>query len=185
MIKETVRDAAARMEKSLDHLHEEFTHLRTGRATTSMLDGVKVDYYGTPTPISQVASLNVPDPTMIVVQPWEASMVGPIEKAIMSADLGFNPTNDGKVVRVPIPVLTEERRKEISKKAHALAEEARTAIRQIRRDANDSLKKALKDGDLSEDEEHRALDEVQKVTDEWVGKVDEALEHKEKELMEV
>lgn len=185
MIKELMRETEQRMEKSVDHLHEEFTHLRTGRATTGMLDGVTVDYYGTPTPISQVASLNVPDPSLIVVQPWEQSMVGAIEKAIMSADLGFNPSNDGKVVRVPIPPLTEERRKEISKKAHALAEEARTAVRQIRRDANDELKKALKEGDLSEDEEHRALDEVQKLTDKWVGKIDESLQHKEKELMEV
>ena len=184
-ISEILNDSEQRMEKALDFLHEEFKHLRTGRASTAMLDGITVDYYGTPTPLNQVASLNVPEPTMIMVQPWEASLVSAIEKAILNADLGFNPSNDGKVVRVPIPALSEERRREISKKAHQMAEETRTAIRQVRRDANDRLKKLQKDHEISEDEEKRAHDSVQKQTDLWVKNVDESLEKKEKEIMEV
>lgn len=184
-IDEILKDSEHRMEKAVDHLHEEFRHLRTGRASTAMLDGITVDYYGTPTPLNQVASMTVPEPTMIVIQPWETSMVGAIEKAIMNAGLGFNPTNDGKIVRVPIPALSEERRKEISRKAHQLSEESRTAIRQVRRDANDKLKKLQKDHEISEDDEKRAHDAVQKQTDLWVGKVDESLARKESEIMEV
>ncbi len=173
------------MHGALDALHAEFKQLRTGRASLSMLDGIVVSYYGTDTPLNQVASLSVPEPNLIVAQPWDKSMMAPIEKAIRSADLGFNPANDGKVVRVPVPPLTEERRKDLVKKAHHMAEEARTAIRQVRRDGNEKLKKLLKDHGISEDDEKRGLDEIQKLTDKFVDEVGAALKHKELEIMEV
>jgi ribosome recycling factor len=185
MIKEILKDADRRMKGAIEVLHEDFKHLRTGRASTQMLDGVSVDYYGTPTPVSQVGSMHVPDPAMIVIQPWEPKMLPLIEKAIMNADLGLNPTNDGKVIRVPVPALTEERRREISKKAHDMAEHARTAVRQVRRDANDKLKKLEKDHEISQDDEKRALDDVQKLTDQHVEEINESLKKKEAELMEV
>ncbi|HUO83814.1 MAG TPA: ribosome recycling factor [Thermoanaerobaculia bacterium] len=185
MIKDVMKDLERRMHGAVEVLHDEFKHLRTGRASTSMLDGVTVSYYGTDTPLNQVASLNVPEPSLIVIQPWDASVVGAIEKAIRNADLGLNPSNDGKLVRVPIPPLTEERRKEITKKAHAVAEEARTAIRQVRRDGNDKIKKMEKEHEISQDEEKRAHEEVQKLTDRFIEEVNTTLEHKEKEIMEV
>lgn len=185
MIKDVMKDADRRMQGALDVLHDEFKHLRTGRASTQMLDGITIDYYGTPTPLSQVGTLTAPDPSMIVIQPWEPKLIQQIEKAIMNSGLGFNPTNDGKIVRVPVPALTEERRKEISKKAHDMAETARTAVRQVRRDANDKLKHMEKDHEISQDDEKRAHDEVQKLTDKYVNDINEALEHKENELMEV
>lgn len=183
--KEVTKDLERRMSGALDALHAEFRTLRTGRANTAVLDSVMVDYYGTPTPIAQVANLSVPESSLIVAQPWDKTMIAPIEKAIRNADLGLNPANDGKVVRIPMPPLTQDRRKELVKKAHAMAEEARTAVRQVRRDGNDKLKKMEKDHAISQDDEKRALDEVQKMTDRFVDQINEALKHKEKEIMEV
>jgi ribosome recycling factor len=159
--------------------------IRTGRASVSIFDNLRVDYYGTPTPLNQLANLHVPDPSLITVQPWDVSQIGAIEKAIRSSDLGLNPANDGKIVRVPIPPLTEERRKEIVKRLHHIAEEHRVALRNIRRDANDHLKKLLKDKLISEDEERRSLDGVQKLTDGHIQKVDQVSKTKEKEILEV
>ncbi|HEU5162188.1 MAG TPA: ribosome recycling factor [Thermoanaerobaculia bacterium] len=184
-VKEVMKDLDRRMHGAIEALHGEFRQLRTGRASLSMLDGVTVSYYGTETPLNQVASLSVPEPSLIVAQPWDKSMIAPIEKAIRSADLGFNPANDGKVVRIPVPPLTEERRKELVKKAHHMAEEARTAIRQVRRDGNEKLKKMLKDHQISEDDEKRGLEEIQKLTDKFVDEVGSTLKHKEQEIMEV
>jgi ribosome recycling factor len=184
-VKETMKDLDRRMHGAIEALHHEFRSLRTGRANASMLDGITIDYYGTPTPLSQVASLAVPEASLIVAQPWDKSMIPAIEKAIRSSDLGFNPSSDGKVVRIPIPPLTEERRKELTKKAHHMAEESRTAIRQVRRDGNDKLKKMLKDHEISEDDEKRALDEIQKMTDKYIEEVASVLKHKESEIMAV
>lgn len=183
--KEVIKDLDRRMHGAVDALHGEFKTLRTGRANVSVLDGVMVDYYGTPTPIAQVANLSVPEASLIVAQPWDKSMIPAIEKAIRNADLGLNPANDGKVVRIPMPPLTQDRRKELVKKAHQMAEEARTAVRQVRRDGNDKLKKMEKEHEISQDDEKRALDEVQKMTDRYVEQINEALKHKEKEIMEV
>lgn len=185
MIKDVNRDLDKRMHGAIEALHGEFRSLRTGRASASMLDGVMVDYYGTPTPVSGVANLSVPEASLIVAQPWDKTMIPALEKAIRNADLGFNPSNDGKVVRIPIPQLTEERRKEMAKRAHVLAEESRTAIRQVRRDGNEKIKKLLKDKAISEDDEKRALDETQKMTDKFIAQVAEMLRHKEAEIMEV
>jgi ribosome recycling factor len=159
--------------------------VRTGRASLVIFEGLNVDYYGTPTPLNQVAKLSVPEPTMIVAQPFDPSTLALIEKAIMSADLGLNPSNDGKLVRIPIPPLTEERRKQLVKKVHAMGEDAKTAVRQIRRDANEAIKKQQKEGGMSEDDAHRELDDVQKATDRHTGQIDELCKNKEKELMEV
>lgn len=183
--KEVIKDVDRRMNGAVEALHQEFKQLRTGRASLSMLDGVMVPYYGNDTPLNQVASLSIPEPTLIVAQPWEKSVIPAIEKAIRSADLGLNPASDGKVVRIPVPPLTEERRKDLVKKAHHMSEEARTAIRQVRRDGNDKLKKMLKDHQISEDDEKRALDEIQKITDRHIDQVAEVLKHKEKDIMEV
>jgi ribosome recycling factor len=182
---EVIKDVQHRMHGAVEALHREFKTLRTGRANAAMLDGVTVDYYGTPTPIAQVASLKVPEPSLIVAEPWDKSMVSPIEKAIRNADLGLNPMTDGKLIRIPIPQLTEERRKELVKRAHHVAEEARTAIRQVRRDGNDHLKRMLKDHKISEDEEKRALDEIQKITDKHIDEVGTILKHKEADIMAV
>jgi ribosome recycling factor len=185
MINDVIKDVQHRMNGALDALHREFKSLRTGRANVAMLDMVTVDYYGTPTPISQVASLKVPEPSLIVAEPWDKSMVSAIEKAIRNADLGFNPGNDGKVVRIPIPQLTEDRRKDLVKKAHAMAEESRTAIRQVRRDGNDKLKKMLKAHEISEDDEKRGLEEIQKMTDRHIDEVASVLKGKETDIMAV
>jgi ribosome recycling factor len=185
MINDVIKDVQHRMHGAIDALHREFKSLRTGRANAAMLDMVTVDYYGTPTPIAQVASIKVPEASMIVAEPWDKSMVGAIEKAIRNADLGLNPANDGKIVRIPVPQLTEERRKELVKKAHHVAEEARTAIRQVRRDGNDKLKKMLKDHEISEDDEKRGLDEIQKMTDKHIDEVGSILKHKEQDIMAV
>src|SRR5687767_11509840 len=173
------------MHGAIEALHAEFRQLRTGRASLSMLDGVVVPYYGTDTPLNGVASLSVPEASLIIAQPWDKSMIPAIEKAIRAADLGFNPASDGKVVRIPIPPLTEDRRKDLTKKAHQMAEEARTAIRQVRRDGNEKLKKMQKDHQISEDDEKRSHDEVQKMTNRFIEQVNETLKHKEKEIMEV
>jgi len=184
-IKEMLKDGDHRMQGAIEALHREFKTLRTGRASTSMLDGVVVDYYGTETPLSQVANLSVPESSLLVAQPWDKSMIPAIERAILTADLGLNPANDGKVIRIPIPPLTEERRKELVKKAHAMAEDVRTSIRQVRRDLNDKLKKIEKEHEISQDDERRAHDDVQKMTDKFIEEVNEALKHKEAEIMEV
>jgi ribosome recycling factor len=185
MINDVIKDVTHRMHGAIEALHREFKTLRTGRANAAMLDLVTVDYYGTPTPIAQVASLKVPEASLIVAEPWDKSMVGAIEKAIRNADLGLNPMTDGKVVRIPIPQLTEERRKELVKKAHHLAEESRTAIRQVRRDGNEKLKKMLKGHEISEDDEKRGLDEIQKLTDKHIDEVGSVLKHKEQDIMAV
>ena len=174
-----------RMDKALTDLQHEMSSIRTGRASVSIFDGIRVDYYGTPTPLNQLATLHVPEPSMITIQPWNVSQIAVIEKAIRSSDLGLNPSNDGKVVRVPIPPLTEERRKEIVKRLHHVAEDHRVAMRNIRRDANEHLKKLLKDKLISEDDERRALDEVQKMTDGNIQKLDQAAKAKEKEILEI
>jgi ribosome recycling factor len=182
---EVINDVKHRMDSSIQSLHTHFKTLRTGRANAAMLDSIHIDYYGTPTPLAQAASIKVPEPALLVVEPWDKSMVNPIEKAIRTADLGFNPASDGKVIRVPVPVLTEERRKELVKKAHVMAEEARTAIRQVRRDGNDKLKKMLKGHEISEDDEKRALDEIQKLTDRHIDEVANVLKQKETDIMAV
>jgi ribosome recycling factor len=184
-INDVIKDVAHRMDSSIQSLHGHFRSLRTGRANAAMLDTVHVDYYGTPTPISQAANIKVPEPALIVVEPWDKAMVAPIEKAIRTSDLGFNPASDGKLIRVPVPMLTEERRKELVKKAHQMAEESRTAIRQVRRDGNDKLKKMLKNHELSEDDEKRGLDEIQKLTDKHIDEVASVLKAKEQDIMAV
>jgi ribosome recycling factor len=184
-IQDVIKDVTHRMHSSIESLHHHFKTLRTGRANTAMLDTVHVDYYGNPTPIAQAANIKVPEPALIVIEPWDKSMLGPIEKAIRNADLGFNPASDGKVIRVPVPMLTEERRKDLTKKAHAMAEDSRTAIRQVRRDGNEKLKKLLKDKTISEDDEKRALEEIQKLTDKHIDEVASVLKAKEQDIMAV
>lgn len=174
-----------KMQKSLQNLAEEFGSIRAGRANPHVLDKIKVDYYGTPTGLQQVANISVPEPRMIQIQPWEASLVREIEKAIMCSDLGINPTNDGKVVRLVFPELTEERRKELAKDVKKKGEAAKVAIRNIRRDANDALKKLGKSNEVSEDEVKQLEDEVQKMTDKYIVKVDKAVEEKSNEILTV
>jgi ribosome recycling factor len=173
------------MEKVLTDLQHEMSGIRTGRASVSIFDMLRVDYYGTPTPLNQLANLHVPEPSLITIQPWDISQIGAIEKAIRTSDLGLNPANDGKIIRVPIPPLTEERRKEIVKRLHHIAEEHRVALRNIRRDANEHIKKLLKDKAISEDEDRRAHDDVQKMTDAHIQKIDAASKTKEKEILEI
>jgi ribosome recycling factor len=185
MLKQIAEDTKRRMDKSMEVLQKELASIRTGRASLSILDHIRVDYYGTPTPLNQVANLAVPEPNLITVQPWEHPMLEKIDKAIRSSDLDLNPANDGKILRIPIPPLTEERRKTLVKQVGKIAEESRTAIRQVRRDVNDRLKKLLKDKEISEDDEKRALKEVQDLTDAHIKKVDEAVKKKEQELMTV
>ena len=184
-IKEIEAHARTRMEKVLADLQHEMASIRTGRASVGLFDPIRVDYYGTPTPLNQVATLHVPEPSLITIQPWDVSQIGVIEKTIRASDLGLNPNNDGKIIRVPIPPLTEERRKEIVKRLHVVAEEHKVAVRNLRRDANENIKKLLKDKLVSEDDERRALDEVQKLTDAHIGKLDQAAKTKEKEILEL
>jgi len=184
-VKEVEAHAKVRMEKVLSDLQHAMAVIRTGRASVSLLDPVKVDYYGTPSPLNQIATLHVPEPSLITVQPWDVSQIGAIEKAIRSSDLGLNPSNDGKLIRVPIPALTAERRKELVKHLHGVAEDHRVSIRNLRRDANESLKKLLKDKLISEDDDRRAHDEVQKLTDASMLKLDQAAKVKEKEVLEL
>lgn len=183
--KEIEAQARTRMDKVLSDLQHEMAGVRTGRASVNLLDNVKADYYGTATPLSQMATLHVPEPSMITVQPWDVSQIGAIEKAIRTSDLGLNPSNDGKLIRVPIPALTEERRKDLVKKVHHIAEDHRVALRNVRRDSNEHLKKLLKDKLISEDEERRALEETQKLTDGYIAKLDAAVKGKEKEVLEI
>src|SRR6188474_136875 len=179
--KDVIREAKPRMEEAVDDFKRKLATIRTGRAAISILYNVVVDYYGTPTPLNQLASVHAPEPQMLTVQPWDQTQIGAVEKAIRAADLGLNPSNDGKLVRIPIPPLTEERRKQLAKQVHDVAEDHRTAVRNVRRDANDRLKKMLKDKLISEDAEHDALDEIQKLTDNHIGKIDELAKTKEQE----
>ena len=184
-MRETVKKTKAHMDKAVEVLRDELKTLRTGRASLGILDAVRVDYYGTPTPLNQVANLSVPDPTLIVIQPWDQTLISAIEHAIQKANLGLNPMNDGKVIKLPVPSPTQERRKELVKIAHDYAERARTAVRNVRRDGNDELRKQEKDKAISEDDMHRGLDEVQKLTDEHIKLISDVLAAKEKEIMEV
>ena len=172
-----------RMDAQIEHVRRELGGVRTGRASVNILDSVHVEAYGSAMPLNQVASLSIPEPTMILAQPFDPSLMGAVEKAIRSANLGLNPTNDGKVIRIPIPPLTEERRRDLSKIVHKFAEEGRNGVRQVRRDANDKLKKLLKDHKISEDDERRSLDEVQKITDQHVTMIDEIQKKKDSELL--
>jgi ribosome recycling factor len=176
-------EAKKRMDAQLDHVRRELGGVRTGRASVSILDTVHVEAYGSHMPLNQVASLSIPEPTMIIAQPFDPSVMSAIEKAIRSSNLGLNPTNDGKVVRTPIPSLTEERRKELSKLVHKYTEEGRNGVRQVRRDANDRLKKLYKDHKISEDDERRGLDEVQKITDQHIAMIDDLQKKKDSELL--
>jgi ribosome recycling factor len=184
-IREIDAHAKGRMDKVLSDLQHDMAGVRTGRASVSLLDNVRADQYGTPTPLNQLATLHVPEPSLITLQPWDVSQIAVIEKAIRAADLGLNPSNDGKLIRVPIPPLTEERRKELVKKLHHLAEDHRVALRNIRRDGNENIKKLLKDKLISEDEDRRAHDEIQKLTDGYIQKLDQAVKTKEKEILEL
>ncbi len=184
-LKDTFAQLRTRMEKAVEDFRKEMASVRTGRASVHMLDGVTVDYYGTMTPLNQMGNVSAPEPQMITVQPWDISQLAAIEKAIRSSDLGLNPMNDGKLIRVPIPALTEERRKEMVKHLHKVLEEHRTAIRNIRRDGNDGVKKLMKDKKITEDEERQALDELQKLTDNEIKKMEEMSKTKEKEVLSV
>ncbi len=183
--KEEIAQIRKRMEKAIEDIRQEFATIRTGRASISILDNIQVDYYGVPTPINQVGQLATPDPTLITVQPYDVSLVGPIEKSIRSSDLGLNPSNDGRIIRIPIPPLNEDRRKQLAKHVNKVLEEHRTAVRNIRRDGNEHLKKMLKDKLISEDEEKNALAEVQKLTDDYIRKLEDVAKKKEQEILTV
>ena len=185
MIEENKANFKEKSQKSITNFVEQLKKIRTGRASAAVLDSVVVNYYGTPTPIPQVGSITIPEARLIVVHPWDKSMIIEIEKAIQKAALGFNPTSDGNVIRIVIPALTEETRKQIVKDAKNIAEHARISIRNLRRDANEHLKKALKDHEIAEDEEKHGLDEVQKLTDNFIKEIDTILEKKEKEILEI
>ncbi len=185
MLNELYAQAGKRMAEHVEHIRHALSVIRTGRASLAILEPVVVDYYGSQTPLNQVATLNIPEPSLIVAQPWDPSMVPAIEKAILKADLGLNPINDGKVVRIPIPPLTEERRKEMAKKVHHVAEEGRTHIRQVRRDSNELAKKLEKERKVSQDDERRALEHIQKLTDQHIKQIDDLAKKKEKEILEI
>ena len=182
-LKSLFAEVKKRMDGQIEHVRRELGGVRTGRASVTILDSVHVDAYGTQMPLNQVASLSIPEPSMIVAQPFDPTLMAAIERAIRSANLGLNPTNDGKIVRIPIPALTEERRKELSKLVHKYAEEGRNGVRQVRRDANERLKKLLKDHKISEDDEHRGLDEVQKITDQHIAAIDDLQKKKDADLL--
>jgi ribosome recycling factor len=186
---QTVKDVEAaaktRMEKVIATMQHDMASIRTGRASVNLLDGITVDAYGSPMPLNHVATLHVPEPSLITIQPYDGSQIGPIEKAIRSSDLGLNPSNDGKLIRVPIPALTEERRKEFVKHLHHMAEDHRVAVRNVRRDSNEAIKKLLKDKLISEDEDRRGHDETQKLTDAYIVKIDQLSKAKEKDILEV
>jgi ribosome recycling factor len=184
-IKDVVNDARRRMDSAVEDARKKLAAVRTGRASVNLLDNVVVEYYGSEMPLNQVATIHAPEPTLLTVQPFDPTQLGTIEKAIRASELGLNPSNDGKIIRVPIPPLTEERRRQMVKVVHDVAEEHRTAIRNIRRDANDHLKKMLKEKTISEDVEKDGLDEVQKLTDQHIGRINEVADHKEKEVMTV
>lgn len=185
MGKEVIKAGEERMKKAIDALKRELASLRAGRANPSLLEKVTVDYYGAPTPINQLATITVPEARLLVIQPFDKSSINDIEKAIQKSDLGLTPSNDGNVIRIAIPPLTEERRKELVKLVKKYAEEAKVAVRNVRRDVNDDLKKIQKDGEITEDELRRSTDEVQKLTDKYIGEIDSVVDKKEKEIMEV
>ncbi|KNZ71233.1 ribosome recycling factor [Thermincola ferriacetica] len=185
MVKDIINEAEDRMKKAVEALRKDLATLRTGRATPALLEKIQVDYYGVPTPINQMAKVSAPEPRLLVIQPWDKSVLGEIEKAIMKSDLGLTPNNDGTVIRLNIPQLTQERRAELVKICKKKAEDGRVAIRNIRRDANDQLKEFEKSGDISEDDNRRGQEEIQKLTDKYIKEVDQLLEHKEQEIMEV
>ncbi len=182
---EEIVQTRQRMQKAVEDLRRELAGVRTGRASLSLFDNIVVDYYGAQTPINQVASLAVPEPSLITIQPYDISMITAMEKSIQASDLGLNPGNDGRLIRVPIPPLNEERRKELAKHVHKVLEHHRTAVRNIRRDANDTMKKHLKNKEMSEDDEHRALNEIQKITDDFIAKLDAVAKTKEEEILTV
>jgi ribosome recycling factor len=184
MIEETLEETKERMGKTINDLENELKRVRTGRASISLLDGIRVDYYGTVTPLNQMASLSVPESRLIVIQPWDVSGIKEIEKAILKSDLGLTPSSDGKLIRISIPPLTEERRKELVKVVSKMCEEHKISTRNIRRDANDLLKGFKKDGDIAEDDAFKAQDQVQKITDEYIAKIDDIYKEKEKEILE-
>lgn len=180
-----INETKPKMEAVVEDFKRKLGNVRTGRATVGLLDSVMVDYYGTPTPLNQMASVAVPEPQLLTVQPWDMSQVNSVEKAIIAANLGMNPSNDGKIIRLPVPPLNEERRKQLAKQVHEIAEEHRIAVRNIRHSANDTLKKMLKDKVVSEDDERSGLDEVQKLTNSYVAKIDDLAKHKEQDIMSV
>ncbi|MBW2061912.1 MAG: ribosome recycling factor [Deltaproteobacteria bacterium] len=184
MLDEVYEELKERMDKSLVALERDFKRVRTGRASTSLLDGIRIDYYDTPTPLNQLASLSTPEARLILIQPWDPQVLGDIEKAILKSELGLNPMNDGKVLRIAIPPLTEERRRDLVKVVRKIAEESKVALRSIRRDSNDIIKDLKKEKEISEDESFRALDEVQKITGDFIKKIDEMSQVKEKEVLE-
>lgn len=183
MLEEHYEDAKDKMGKGVRRFASDLAKVRTGRASLAVFEGVTVDYYGTPTPINQVAGIANPEPSMITIQPWDASILAEIEKAILAANLGFTPSNDGSMIRISVPPLTEERRKEYAKQANQLGESAKQTVRTVRRDVNDDLKKLEKDKEISQDDMHRGLDEIQKITDQHVKKIDAMVAEKEKEIM--
>lgn len=185
MIGDIIEKCRHHMDRAVEETRHNFNTVRAGKASPAILDPIRVDYYGSPTPLNQVANVSAPEPRLLVIQPWEKNMLAPIEKAIMTSDLGLNPGNDGSVIRVPLPELTEERRKELVKHVHKLAEEGKVAIRNVRRDSNDHLKKALKASEISEDDERRALKDVQDLTDKHIELVDKLTAEKEKDIMAV
>lgn len=185
MLKNVYKDAETRMEKAIKTFKEDLATLRAGRATPALVEKIKVDYYGVMTPLNQMANISAPEPRLLVIQPWDVNSLNEIERAILKSDLGITPNNDGKVIRLIIPRLTEERRQELVKVVRKKAEECRIAIRNIRRDENDKIKQMEKNGEISEDDSYRAQNEIQKITDKYIGKVDEIMEKKEKEIMEV
>ena len=180
-----MKDTGPKMDAVVEDFKRKLSNVRTGRATVGLLDTVSVDYYGTPTPLNQMASVAVPEPQLITVQPWDMSQLGAVEKAIIAANLGLNPSNDGKVIRLPVPPLNEERRKQLAKQVHEFAEEHRIAVRNVRHASNDALKKLLKDKTISEDEERGGLERVQKQTNTYISKIDELAKNKEHEIMSV
>jgi ribosome recycling factor len=184
-LKDTYAQLKSRMDKAVEDFRKEMAATRTGRASVHMLDTVSVDYYGSQMPLNQIAQVHAPEPQLITVQPFDPSSLQSMEKAIRAADLGLNPMNDGKIIRVPVPALTEERRRDMVKHLHKILEEHRTAVRNIRRDGNDAIKKAMKDKKITEDDEKRALDEIQKLTDDEIKKMEEMSKAKEKEVMEI
>lgn len=184
MLTEVYEDAGDRMEKCLEALKREFTKVRTGRASTSLLDGIRVDYYGTPTPLAQMATISTPEARLILIQPWDNQVIADIEKAILKSELGLNPMNDGKVLRIAIPPLTEERRKDLVKIVGKMAEDSRVAVRNVRRDSNDMIKDLKKEKEISEDDSFKGQDEIQKITTDFIKKVDDIFETKEKEILE-
>jgi ribosome recycling factor len=183
--KDVIKDTRPRMDTVIEDFRRKLSTVRTGRAAISLLDSVMVDYYGTMTPLNQMASVHAPEPQMLTVQPWDQTQVAAIEKAVRASDLGLNPSNDGKLVRIPIPPLTEERRKQLAKQVHEIAEDHRTAVRNIRRDANERLKKMLKDKQISEDNERDGLEEVQKLTNSYTARIDDLTKSKETEITSV